>query len=330
MKKKYRVISLFSGCGGSDLGIIGGFNYLGKKYANLPFEISCAVDNDSKAVETYNNNFNHPAVLKNIEECSMSDFPGDVDFVVGGFPCQSFSTVNPNKDPFDERGQLYKQMAKILICKRPKVFIAENVKGMLVLKNGEIYKNIEKEFSKAGYRVQHKLLNAADFGVPQKRQRVIMVGVRNDIKKDFVYPFQPHAENPTGKQKKWIGLNKVIDSLEPSDPKYFFSEKAVQGMRNAKNNMKRGLWQDLEKPCLTLTSHLAKVSINSRDPVLLVDKEKDLFRRFTPIEAARIQSFPDDFKFIGSDAAAYKQIGNAIAPVMMWHIAKSVVKLLEE
>lgn len=302
---------------------------MGKNYSRLPFEISCAVDNDIKAVETYNANFEHPAILSDIESCSMKDFPNHVDVVIGGFPCQSFSTVNPKKNPFDERGQLYMQMAKILKSKKPKVFIAENVKGMLVLKNGEIYRNIEKAFSKAGYRVQHKLLNAADFGIPQKRQRVFMIGVRSDIKKDFNYPEQPFSENPTGKQKKWVGLKNVIDSLYPDDSKYFFSEKAVKGMRNAKNNMKRGLWQDLEKPCLTLTSHLAKVSINSRDPVLLVDKKKDLYRRFTPLEAARIQSFPDNFKFVGSEASAYKQIGNAIAPVMMWHIAKSILKVLE-
>ncbi len=95
-------------------------------------------------------------------------------------------------------------------------------------------------------------------------------------------------------------------------------------MRNAKNNMKRGLAQDLSRPSLTVTSHLAKVSINSRDPVLLVDPKCELYRRFTPREAARIQSFPDEFAFVGSEADAYRQIGNAIPPVLMWHVAKSL------
>lgn len=100
-------------------------------------------------------------------------------------------------------------------------------------------------------------------------------------------------------------------------------------MKNAKNNMKRGLYQDLNKPCLTVTSHLAKVSLNSRDPVLLVNPEKELYRRFTPLEAARIQSFPDEFIFAGSETDAYRQIGNAIPPVMFWHISDSVKNYLE-
>lgn len=99
-------------------------------------------------------------------------------------------------------------------------------------------------------------------------------------------------------------------------------------MKNAKSNMKRGLWQKLDEPCLTITSHLAKVSINSRDPVLLVDPEKELYRRFTPREAARIQSFPDTFKFAGSEGDAYRQIGNAVPPVLFWHIANRLAQCL--
>jgi DNA (cytosine-5)-methyltransferase 1 len=328
--KKIKVVSLFSGCGGSDLGILGGFDFLGKKYQKLPTEIVFALDNDKKAVQTYNLNFKHPAVHNNIETVSMKDIPDEVDIVVGGFPCQSFSTVNPNKDPFDERGQLYKYMAIILKQKKPKVFIAENVKGMLTLQNGAIYKKIEAEFSKAGYVVQHKVINAADYGVPQKRQRVFMLGIRKDIKKIFEYPIETNSQSPSKKQTKWVGISKIIDNLELDDSKYYFSKKAVMGMRSAKNNMKRGLSQNLNEPCLTVTSHLAKVSINSRDPVLLVDKEKDLFRRFTPREAARIQSFPDSFIFSGSEADAYRQIGNAIAPVVMWHITKKIINFLKE
>ena len=95
-------------------------------------------------------------------------------------------------------------------------------------------------------------------------------------------------------------------------------------MKNAKNNMKRGLWQSLDAPCLTITSHLAKTSINSRDPLLLVDPATELYRRFTPREAARIQSFPDNFTLNKSEAKSYKQIGNAVPPVLMWYIAKAL------
>ena len=99
-------------------------------------------------------------------------------------------------------------------------------------------------------------------------------------------------------------------------------------MKNAKNNMKRGLYQNLDEPCLTITSHLAKVSLNSRDPVLLVEPENELYRRFTPREAASIQSFPESFEFLGSQGDAYRQIGNAIPPVLAWHIFNSVLTCL--
>lgn len=315
---------MFSGCGGSDLGLIGGFNFLGKKYKKLPYDIVFALDNDAKAVDTYNHNFDVPATLADIETFDIKKIP-DFDVLVGGFPCQSFSTVNPTKNPFDKRGKLYKRMSQILAKKKPKFFIAENVKGLVVLQNGEIFEGIKKDFASQGYVVTHKVFNAADYGVPQKRERVFIVGIRKDIAFDFKFPEATNSQFGVG-NKKWVGLKNVIDSLVPEDPKYYFSKKAVEGMKKAKNNMKRGLAQDLENPCLTITSHLAKVSLNSRDPVLLVNTKKELYRRFSPLEAARIQSFPDTFKFPVSDASAYKQIGNAIPPVLMWHVANALLE----
>lgn len=321
-----KVVSLFSGCGGSDLGVIGDFEYLGKKYKKLPFEVIFANDIDRKALNTYEENFGvGHTVCQDIREIPTSDIP-EHDLLIGGFPCQSFSTVNPTKDPFDERANLYKEMVRILKEKQPKFFIAENVKGFMTLKKGAIFKRVCEEFNNCGYNLSAQLLNAADYGVPQKRQRVFIIGVRKDLNKNYLFPEPTHSEDGRGDTIKWEPLNKVIDSLVPDDPKYYFSEKAVQGMKNAKNNMKRGLWQDLNGPCLTITSHLAKVSLNSRDPVLLVDPEKELYRRFTPREAGRIQSFPDSFKFVGSQADAYRQIGNAIAPVMMWHLVNALVE----
>ncbi|MCK5123154.1 MAG: DNA (cytosine-5-)-methyltransferase [Candidatus Pacebacteria bacterium] len=323
-----KVVSLFSGCGGSDLGLIGGFTFLNKRYKKLSFDVVFAIDNDSKAAETYNNNFKIPCTIADIVQYNIKNIP-NADLIVGGFPCQSFSTVNPTKNPHDKRGKLYIKMANILKQKQPKFFIAENVKGMLVLQKGKIYKAIERKFSKQGYIVKHQLIHAADFGIPQKRERVFMVGVRKDIPLDFKFPKPTHSEKGVGK-KNWISLGKVIDELELEDDKYYFSKRAVNGMKRAKNNMKRGLAQDLSKPCLTITSHLAKVSINSRDPVLLVNEKKELYRRFTPKEAARIQSFPDKFIFPVSETQAYKQIGNAIAPVLMWHVAQALMKQIKK
>lgn len=313
-----KVASLFCGCGGSDLGTVGGFTYLGKEYERLPFDIVYAADFDAKAVETYNHNFEHPSVCADVTQVDFEKIP-DVDMIIGGFPCQSFSTVNPTKDTDDDRAHLYKQIVRLLHTKKPKVFICENVKGLLLLQHGAIIKKIAKEFEEEGYNVQYKLIRAVEFGVPQRRERVIIVGIRKDIDFDYLFPA------PLLKPTEYVPLKKVIDKLDLDNPKYYFSKKAVEGMKNAKNNMKRGLWQDLDAPCLTITSHLAKTSINSRDPVLLVDPENEIYRRFTPREAARIQSFPDTFEFPVSDPYAYRQIGNAVPPVMMWYVACSVL-----
>ena len=318
----YKVVSLFSGCGGADLGIVGGFTFNNKKYNALPFNLIYASDIDQKALNTHKLNFSsEKTVCADICNVPSEDIP-EHDLLVGGFPCQSFSTVNPNKDPFDDRANLYKQMVRIAADKKPKIVIAENVKGFMTLHRGQIFKRVIKAFEDAGYVMHTQLINAADYGVPQKRERVILVGIRKDLNLTFQFPAKTH-------ENTWTPLSVAVPELALQEPKYYFSERAVQGMKNAKNNMKRGLYQNLNEPCLTVTSHLAKVSLNSRDPVLLVDAEKELYRRFTPREAARIQSFPDTFEFAGSETDAYRQIGNAIPPVMFWHISNAIANILK-
>lgn len=318
----FKLVSLFSGCGGGDLGFHGGFSFNGKYYSKNPIKCIFANDINEKALKTFAQNIPCKNIIcKDIKEIDKASIP-DCDIVIGGFPCQSFSTVNPTKNPFDSRGNLYKEMAQVLKVKQPKVFVAENVKGLLTLKNGLIFNLVKSAFEDCGYKIYYKLLTATDFGVPQLRQRVIIVGVRNDILSTYSFPSPVTQGSPSV-------LGDVIDKLDIEDKKYYFSERAVQGMRNAKPNMKRGLAQDLTKPCLTITAHLAKVSLNSRDPVLLVNPEESIYRRFTPREAARIQSFPDNFTFIGSESDAYRQIGNAIPPVLFWYIGKSICRFLE-
>lgn len=319
----YKVVSLFAGCGGCDQGIIGDFKFNGQHYDKLPFKLVYALDIDQKALNTHKLNFEGAEVVcGDICDIPSEQIP-DHDVLVGGFPCQSFSTVNPTKDPFDDRANLYKQMVRIAKEKQPKVVIAENVKGLMTLHKGQIFKSVKEAFEDAGYVLQFKLLNAANYGVPQKRERVILVGFRKDLNLQYVFPDEPNID-------KWVPLSVAVPKLAIPEEKYYFSKRAVEGMKNAKPNMKRGLWQKLEEPCLTITSHLAKVSLNSRDPVLLVDPEKELYRRFTPREAARIQSFPDSFQFAGSESDAYRQIGNAVPPVMFWHVTKKVAEILEE
>ena len=133
----------------------------------------------------------------------------------------------------NERTYIVK-MVRILHETQPKFFIAENVKGFLTLKKGAIFKRVTEEFKKAGYILSHKLINAADYGVPQKRQRVFIVGVREDLKKEYFFPNETHSQFEEENKLKWEPLNKVIDSLIPDDPKYYFSERAVEEMKKAK------------------------------------------------------------------------------------------------
>jgi DNA (cytosine-5)-methyltransferase 1 len=318
----FKVVSLFCGCGGADLGILGNFDYLGKSYSKNKFSIVSATDICRHAVNSYNLNFKHKALQQDIRNF---EFKGNADLVVGGFPCQSFSTVNPTKDPNNRDTQLFWEMSNVIDSLAPKAFIAENVKGFMSLSKGKFFDMAKKEFEK-NYNVSVKLLNSSHYGVPQLRERVIFVGLRKDLGKHFKFPEPTHVMDK--KSTPPVVLSSVIDSLIPEDEKFYFSDRAVQGAKNAKKNMKRLLAQDLDKPCLTITSHLAKVSINSRDPVLLVDPKSEKYRRFSPREAARIQSFPDDFDFEGADGHAYRQIGNAIPPVLMWHIARKLQKEL--
>ena len=146
----YNVVSLFCGCGGVDLGTVGGFIFNKKEYEKHPCKLVYACDIDQKAVDSHKLNFDaENAVCADICEVEADDIP-ECDILTGGFPCQSFSTVNPTKDPFDDRANLYKQMVRIVQAKQPKVFVAENVKGMMTLHKGAIFKRVISAFEEAG------------------------------------------------------------------------------------------------------------------------------------------------------------------------------------
>lgn len=316
-----KVASLFCGCGGTDVGLLGGFDFLRRAYAKNPMEIVYANDIEESACRIFEENFGVIPDRRDIRTVPASEIP-EIDVLTGGFPCQSFSIVaqNPKRLGYkDERGMLFFEMCRILREKQPKCFIAENVKGLLSANKGDAFPLIISEFEKSGYRVSYKLINAAAFGVPQKRERVIIVGIRNDL--GFRYTFPDDVFN----EDEYEVLGNVIE--ESVSEKYFFSEKAVQGMRAAKGDMNKGRAQDLNKPCNTVGSHLAKVSLNSTDPVLL---DNGRYRRFTPREVARIQSFPETFKLLGAEGAQYRALGNAIPPVMFWYIADQLCNLLRE
>lgn len=318
---RLKVASLFCGCGGMDLGIVGGFTFLNTKYPRTAFDIIYAVDNDEYCSKIYNANFEHKCLIKDVRNIIPSQIP-DFDILVGGFPCQSFSisAQNPPRLGFkDERGMLFFEMVKILKEKKPRAFIAENVKGILSANQKKAFPMIMKEFSDAGYHVQYYLVNASKFGVPQKRERVIIIGFReeSDMNNFMFSHYIPYSSV----------LGDVIDENENHNESLFFSEKAVAGMMAVREKMNKGRAQDLSQPCNTISAHLAKVSLNSTDPVLMVNNR---YRRFSCREAARIQSFPDSFVLnVVSDIRQYKAIGNAVPPVMMWHIANSLQRVFE-
>ena len=303
-----------------DLGAIGGFEFLGNYYETLNNSVVYAIDNDEYAAKIYNENLEHNCKVMDVRDVVAIDVPCH-DVLVGGFPCQSFSisAQNPPRLGFvDERGKLFFEMVNVLKEKKPRFFIAENVKGILSANNKQAFPMIVKEFELAGYYVKYKLLNAADYGVPQKRERVFILGFR-DVEDFFKHQF------PTPSLDK-VGLKLVIDEAENHNEKWFFSEKAVEGMLRVKAKMNKGREQDLDKPCNTISSHLAKVSLNSTDPVIKINGR---FRRFTPREAASIQSFPLSFKLDSvSEHRQYRAIGNAVPPVLMWHVTKTLMDLL--
>ena len=321
---KIKVASLFCGCGGMDLGVIGGFSYLGKDYHRNPFEIVYSVDNDHYCTKIYNENFEHKCIVKDVREIDISQMP-EFDMLIGGFPCQSFSisAQNPPRLGYkDERGMLFFEMVKILNERKPRFFIAENVKGILSANKGKAFPMIINEFKNVGYHVMHKLLNASEYGVPQKRERVIIFGFREyDDYIKFEYP-----ETINISERKVLG--DVIMNDANNDEKLFFSEKAVAGMMAVREKMNKGRAMLLEEPCNTISAHLAKVSLNSTDPVFMVGER---YRRFSTREAARIQSFPDTFKLDSvSQLRQYKAIGNAVPPVLMWHIANSLHEAIKK
>jgi DNA (cytosine-5)-methyltransferase 1 len=322
MARIIKVASLFSGCGGGDLGLVGGFRYLGRHYAPMPFKLVFANDIYEHAARTHEANFGHVVSREDISRVSSSDIP-DHNLLIGGFPCQAFSVVGLRRGLRDPRGRLFYEMVRILRDKGPEVFVAENVKGLLSIDSGRVYEIILDEFRKSGYRVTPRVVNAADYGVPQKRERVIIIGIREDLDKEFDFPEAPRSRTGATPNTSWVPLKNVVLPHKQVEHKYFFSRRALAGMQRANRAFNKGRAQDLGLPCNTLSTHLSKVSLNGTDPVLLV--RPDVYRRFTPREAALIQSFPKSFRFYGSDGHVYKQIGNAIPPVMMWHISRAIV-----
>lgn len=176
---KYKVISLFSGAGGMDLGFV-----------QAGFDIVWANDVFIEAIETYKRNIGNHIVYGDIRMIDSKDIPDNPDVIIGGFPCQGFSIANIKRSMEDKRNFLYKEMLRIIRDKKPKMFVAENVKGLLSMENGKVFQMIKSDFESLGYHVEATLLNAAEYGVPQQRERLVIIG--NRINKTVYFPVKTH------------------------------------------------------------------------------------------------------------------------------------------
>ena len=199
MSRKFKAVSLFSGCGGLDLGFI-----------NAGFDVIWANDFFPDAVTTYKNNIGDHIILGDITEISSSKIPDNFDILLGGFPCQGFSVANKNRPKNgmkDERNFLYREMLRIIKDNNPPFFLAEIVKGILSIQNGEVIKMIISDFKKLGYTVDYKLVDSAEYGVPQHRERVIILGNRLGLKNKF-----PEKTHGNGKIP-FVTVKDVADHL---------------------------------------------------------------------------------------------------------------------
>lgn len=298
------IVSLFSGAGGLDLGFI-----------QAGHSIIWANDVYEDAVCSYRKNISNHIVERDIHQISSDEIP-DCDMIIGGFPCQGFSVANIKRHTGDERNNLYKELLRVITDKKPKYFLAENVKGLLSLGKGKIFSMILQDFFNAGYNVKYKVLNSADYGVPQKRERVIIVGIRKDLPFLFEFPPKTHSQNGDSNTHKWISVSEALSNFpDPDTPnnvpnhtysKYKLNFNGYIGHRPL----------DPEKPAPTVTAR----GDNKGGVVILPHPNSQ--RRMTCRELATIQSFPEDYIFCGNNSSIYRQIGNAVPVRLAFHIAK--------
>ncbi len=299
-----KVVSLFSGAGGLDLGfIMAGHTVV---WANDLFE---------DAVKTYKKNIGGHIVQKDIKEVSVSDIP-ESDIIIGGFPCQGFSVANTKRNESDERNSLYKELIRVIDAKKPKFFLAENVKGLTNLSGGKVFKMILADFAALGYSVTYRILNAADYGVPQTRVRVIIVGVRNDI--DFEYSFPNPVFDKDGQNglDRWVSVRDALAEIPDPDKPNGLCNHTYSKYKLNFNGYIGHRPLDPDKPAPTVTARG-----DSKGGVVILPHPNGR-RRMTCRELARIQSFPLDFEFCGSNSSIYRQIGNAVPPLLAKAVAE--------
>lgn len=309
-----KIVSLFSGAGGLDLGLIQAGN-----------KVIWANDIDANAVETYKNNIGNHIICEDIKNVNIEEIP-DADVVVGGFPCQGFSMANRFRVLDDDRNQLYKFFYEVIKIKQPKFFIAENVKGILSLGKGETIKQIIADFEDAGYITDLHLVNMADYGVPETRQRVIIIGQRKDVGKDMKYRFPQVTHSKDGKNGmiKWISIREAIDHFpDPDEPNEILNHDYSK-YKVEYRNYTAHRQTDPDKPSPTI---LARG--NGGGGVCAIPHYNGK-RRLTVRESASVQTFPENFQFYGVRGSCYRQIGNAVPVLFAKLLGEELIRLEKE
>lgn len=323
------IISLFSGAGGMDLG-----------FRKAGFNILWANEYDKTIWETYEKNHSTPLDKRDIRNILSNEIP-DCDGIIGGPPCQSWSEAGAGRGIDDSRGKLFFEFIRILQDKKPKFFVAENVSGMLSDLHKEAVQNIIKLFEDAGYNVSVNLVNAANYGVPQDRKRVFYIGFRKDLDinysfpkpleykftlKDAIFDLKDSAIKAKDKNKT-NGNTCAIANHEYMNGGFstiYMSRNRVRGWDEQSFTIQAG---GRHAPIHPQAPKMIFVEKNRR---IFVPGKEELYRRLSVRECARIQTFPDSFKFYYEDIAdGYKMVGNAVPVRLAYHVANSIKRVFE-
>lgn len=291
-----------------DYGFRGGFRVFGKEYVALPFHIKWANDLSEAACKTYRKNLDDVIVCGDIWKL-LDTLPKRADVVIGGFPCQDVSINGKLAGVHGEtRSGLYRAMVKVIEQCKPSVFVAENVKGLLQRYNKENLAKVLADLSELGYNLSYNLYLAADYGVPQMRQRVFIVGTAQGVK-----PFRPPW--PLLRKSEWMTSKQAIGDLESMAESAAINHVWSRAERSPEQG-NRVLKADQPSDTIRAECHGN------------IQYHYSLPRRLSMREAARIQSFPDTFIFDAKLRETERQVGNAVPPVLAWHIARAVSECL--
>jgi len=328
--KELKVCSLFAGCGGLDLG------FELAKNPEFKFKTIWANDFDSAACATYKKNFSHVEVIEgDIWEYDLKKMP-DCDIILGGFPCQDFSLLRGDekrKGIKVKRGLLYQKFVEAVKLKKPMAFVAENVKGLITANKGYAIKKIQEDFTKLGYHLAPpQVINFADYGVPQRRERVLIVGIREDLDGTFIFPEPTHKGKHISVKNALKDVEKVkynnehqnikestIDLLKKIPAGGNYKDIPELSTKNWMSLIYKRLHPDLPSPTIVANGGGGTWGYHHEEPRPLTNRER-----------ARIQTFPDNFIFEGSIAEVRKQLGNAVPPLGAKIIAESILEHLSE